>query len=154
MEMEQEREADEADVKDVKKGEGPLICPSANPCDISTAGIFGETMASQDILILDSNSFEQELAKKGDGPILVDFWAEWCGPCRLMGPILDKVAARYKGRARVGKVDVDENQALAAKFGVMSIPTIFLFKEGQIVEQVVGTTSEDNLAKMIERHSS
>jgi len=111
-------------------------------------------MASQDILILDSKSFEEEITRKGSGPLLVDFWAEWCGPCRLMAPVLDKVAVRYKGRARVGKVDVDENQALAAKFGVMSIPTIFLFKEGQIVEQVVGTTSEDNLAKLIDRHSA
>jgi thioredoxin 1 len=111
-------------------------------------------MASEDILILDSKSFDQEIAKKGDGPILVDFWAEWCGPCRLMSPVLDKVATRYKGRARVGKVDVDENQALAAKFGVMSIPTMLLFKEGQIVEQVVGTTSEEKLAKLIDRHSS
>jgi thioredoxin 1 len=111
-------------------------------------------MASQDILILDSKSFEEEITRKGSGPILVDFWAEWCGPCRLMSPILDKVAARYKGRARVGKVDVDENQALAAKFGVMSIPTMFLFKEGQVVEQVVGTTSEENLAKMIDRHAA
>jgi thioredoxin len=111
-------------------------------------------MASQDVLILDSKSFDQEITRKGSGPILVDFWAEWCGPCRLMAPILDKVAARYKGRARVGKVDVDENQSLAAKFGVMSIPTMFLFKEGQILEQVVGTTSEENLAKLIERHAS
>ena len=111
-------------------------------------------MASQDILILDSKTFDEEITRKGSGPILIDFWAEWCGPCRLMSPILDKVAARYKGRARVGKVDVDENQALAAKFGVMSIPTMFLFKEGQIVEQVVGTTSEENLAKMIDRHAA
>jgi thioredoxin 1 len=111
-------------------------------------------MASEDVLILDSTSFDQEITRKGNGPILVDFWAEWCGPCRLMSPILDKVAARYKGRARVGKVDVDENQALAAKFGVMSIPTMFLFKEGQIVEQVVGTTSEENLAKLIDRHAA
>jgi thioredoxin len=110
-------------------------------------------MPSQDVLILDSKTFDQEITRQGSGPILVDFWAEWCGPCRLMAPILDKVAARYKGRARVGKVDVDENQALAAKFGVMSIPTMFLFKEGQVVEQVVGTTSEDNLARLIERHS-
>jgi len=110
-------------------------------------------MASQDVLILDAKTFDQEIARKESGPILVDFWAEWCGPCRLMAPILDKVAVRFKGRARVGKVDVDENQALAAKFGIMSIPTIFLFKDGQIVEQVVGTTSEDNLAKLIDRHA-
>ena len=111
-------------------------------------------MASQDVLILDAKSFEEELTRKGSGPILVDFWAEWCGPCRLMAPILDKVAARLKGRARVAKVDVDENQALAAKFGIMSIPTMILFKDGQIVEQLVGTTSEENLAKLVDRHAS
>lgn len=111
-------------------------------------------MASQDVMILDSKSFDQEVARKDGGPILVDFWAEWCGPCRLMAPILDKLAIRFKGRARVGKVDVDENQNLAAKFGIMSIPTMFLFKDGQIVERVVGTTSEDNLAKMIDRHAA
>jgi thioredoxin len=110
-------------------------------------------MASQDVLTLDSKSFEQELIKKGSGTLLVDFWAEWCGPCRLMGPILDKVATRFKGTARVGKVDVDENQALAARYGVLSIPTMLLFKDGQVVEQVVGTTSEDNLVRLIERHS-
>jgi len=111
-------------------------------------------MASQDVLILDAKSFDEELSRKGGGPILVDFWAEWCGPCRLMAPILDKVAARLKGRARVAKVDVDENQALAAKFGIMSIPTMILFKDGQIVEQLVGTTSEENLAKLVDRHAS
>ncbi len=111
-------------------------------------------MASQDVMILDSKSFDQEVARNDGGPILVDFWAEWCGPCRLMAPILDKLAIRYKGRARVGKVDVDENQTLAAKFGVMSIPTMVLFKDGQIVERVVGTTSEANLAKMIDRHAA
>ncbi len=110
-------------------------------------------MASQDVLTLDSKSFEQELTKKGGGTLLVDFWAEWCGPCRLMGPIIDKVATRFKGTARVGKVDVDENQALAARYGVLSIPTMLLFKDGQVVEQVVGTTSEDNLVRLIERHS-
>jgi len=70
-----------------------------------------------------------------------------------MLPIIDKVATRFKGTARVGKVDVDQNQALAARYGVLSIPTILLFKDGQVVEQVVGTTSEDNLARLIERHN-
>ena len=110
-------------------------------------------MASQDVLTLDSKTFEKELTKQGSGTLLVDFWAEWCGPCRLMGPIIDKVATRFKGTARVGKVDVDENQALAARYGVLSIPTMLLFKDGQVVEQVVGTTSEDNLARLIERHN-
>ncbi len=110
-------------------------------------------MASQDVLILDGSTFEPEISRKGTGPILVDFWAEWCGPCRLMAPILDKVAARYKGRARVAKVDVDENQAIAAKFGILSIPTLLLFKDGQVVAQTVGATSEENLATLLDRHT-
>ena len=110
-------------------------------------------MASQDVLVLDSKSFDQEIAKKDGSPLLVDFWAEWCGPCRLMGPVIDKIAIRFKGTARVGKVDVDENQALAARYGVLSIPTLLVFKDGQVVEQVVGTTSEENLARLIERHN-
>ncbi|HEV8337341.1 MAG TPA: thioredoxin [Candidatus Polarisedimenticolia bacterium] len=111
-------------------------------------------MASEEVLILDAMSFEREISGQGNGPILVDFWAEWCGPCRLMAPILDKVAVRFKGKARIGKVDVDEHQALAAKFGILSIPTLLLFKDGKVVEQVVGTTSEENLAKLIDRHTA
>jgi len=111
-------------------------------------------MASQDVMVLDGKSFEQEIARTDGGPLLVDFWAEWCGPCRLMGPIVDKLATRFKGKARVGKVDVDENQSLAARYGVLSIPTLLIFKGGQVVEQVVGTTSEANLAKLLERHNA
>ena len=111
-------------------------------------------MATETVLTLDGKSFDLELGRKEGGPLLVDFWAEWCGPCRIMGPVVEKLAERFKGSARVGKVDVDQNQALAARYGVLSIPTLLLFMDGQVVEQVVGTTTEDNLARMIERHRS
>lgn len=111
-------------------------------------------MASEHIIILDTQTFDAEVNKKEDGPLLVDFWAEWCHPCRLMAPVLDKVAQRYQGRLRVAKVDVDGNQELAAKFGVISIPTLLLFKDGQVVAQVVGAKSEEALAQVLDPHTS
>ena len=79
------------------------------------------------------------------GVTLVDFWAPWCGPCQMQGPIIDKIAEEYEGRAVVGKLNVDDNADTAAKFGVMSIPTLILFKDGEKVEQFTGVQSEDKL---------
>ena len=93
-----------------------------------------------------------EAAVSGDKPVLVDFWATWCGPCRMIAPVIEQVAAEYEGRAVVGKVDVDEESALAAKFGVMSIPTLIVLKGGKVVEQAVGARGKDAVAAMIERH--
>ena len=93
-----------------------------------------------------------EAAVEGDKPVLVDFWATWCGPCRMIAPVIEQVAAEYEGRAVVGKVDVDEESALAAKFGVMSIPTLIVLKGGKVVEQAVGARGKDAVAAMIERH--
>ncbi len=105
---------------------------------------------SDKILTLTTSNFDEEV-KKG-APILVDFWAEWCGPCRMVAPVLEKIAEQYDGKARVGKVNVDEHSALASKFGVQSIPTLLLFKEGRVVEQMIGATSQDALARLIDRH--
>jgi thioredoxin len=107
---------------------------------------------SQNILTLTNANFDEEIKKPG-APILVDFWAEWCGPCRMVTPVLEKLAEEYAGKARVGKVNVDEHSSLAAKFGVQSIPTLLLFKEGKVVEQYIGATSRDTLAKMIDKHA-
>ncbi len=108
---------------------------------------------SANIVTLTSNNFDDE-TKQAATPILVDFWAEWCGPCRMVTPVLEKLADEYAGKARVGKVNVDEQSGLAAKFGVQSIPTLLLFKEGKVVEQFIGATTRDELAKLLDKHVS
>lgn len=98
----------------------------------------------------DSNFDEQVLKNKG--AVMVDFWATWCGPCQLAGPVVDELADEYKGKVTIGKLDVDANQETAAKYGVMSIPTVILFKDGQEVGRKVGFAGKpmyENLLKQI-----
>ena len=90
-----------------------------------------------------SENFES--LKKGDLPLVVDFWATWCGPCRMVGPIITKLAEKYDGKIAVGKCDVEENDDLAAEFGIRNIPTILFFKNGEVVDKIVGAQSEAKL---------
>ena len=98
------------------------------------------------------NQASFDAAAAGDKPVLVDFFATWCGPCRMIAPAIEQLAAEFEGRAVVGKVDVDEEPGLAQRFGVMSIPTLIVLKGGKVVEQAVGARGKADVAAMIERH--
>jgi thioredoxin 1 len=102
-----------------------------------------------DIKYVSDASFESDVLKSAT-PVLVDYWAEWCGPCRMIAPILDEVAGEYKGKVTVAKLNVDENQATPAKYGIRGIPTLMLFKGGEVVGTKVGALSKSQLTAFID----
>ncbi len=108
-------------------------------------------MAGQNVHTFTDASFDQEVLQS-DIPVLVDFWAEWCGPCKMMAPTVDAIAADYAGRVKVGKLDVDSNGATAGRYQIRGIPTLLLFKGGKVVEQVVGAVGKTQVQKMLDAH--
>jgi thioredoxin 1 len=101
-------------------------------------------MASPNIITLTADNFKQSVVKS-ETPVLVDFWAEWCGPCKMIAPILDELADEYAGRVIIGKVNIDDHQNLATEYGVRAIPTLLLFQNGEVAEQIVGLRSKRDL---------
>lgn len=107
-------------------------------------------MASEKVLTLGDDNFDAEVINS-PVPVLVDFWATWCAPCKAIAPTVDAIAAEYEGKVKVGKVNVDDNAATSAKFGVRGIPTLILFKDGKAVDQVVGAVPKSQLEALIKK---
>ena len=110
-------------------------------------------MAGDNTLTFTDADFDKDVLNS-EVPVLVDFWAEWCGPCRMMGPTVDQVASEFAGRVKVGKLDVDANQQTAFRYGIRGIPTLLLFKGGQVVEQKVGAIAKPEFHKMLNKYVS
>jgi thioredoxin 1 len=108
-------------------------------------------MASEHVQTFTDGNFDTDVLKAAR-PVLVDFWAEWCGPCRAMEPAINAVAADYVGKASIGKLNVDDNPGVTMRYMVRGIPTVMLFKGGQIVDQVVGLVDKNHLKQMLDRH--
>jgi thioredoxin len=108
-------------------------------------------MAAENVQTFTDGNFDDDVLKSG-APVLVDFWAEWCGPCKRLAPTVDALASEYAGKVTVGKLNVDENPNVSFKFQIRGIPTILIFKGGQVVESVVGLAQKDDLKKVIDKH--
>ncbi|MEM9493171.1 MAG: thioredoxin [Myxococcota bacterium] len=110
-------------------------------------------MANQDVLELTDENFESEVLQS-DTPTLVDFWAVWCGPCRQVAPTVDALASEYKGKLKVGKMDIDAHQLIPQKYAIRSIPTLLVFKGGEVVEQIVGALPRSKIEAKVAPHLS
>ena len=107
---------------------------------------------SEKVIQVSDSSFEKDVLQSSK-PVLVDFWAEWCAPCRMLAPTIDAIAEQFGETAGVVKVNVDDNTAIAQRYGIKGIPTLILFRDGKEVERVVGATSKEAIARMIEKHA-
>ena len=108
-------------------------------------------MASDVVIEFTDGNFENEVIQASE-PVLVDFWAEWCQPCRVLAPTVEALAEEYDNRVKVGKLNVQENSAVPKRYGIRGIPTVLIIKDGEVIEQIVGLTSKANLSKLIEKH--
>jgi len=106
-------------------------------------------MSSANVIEFTDTNFESE-ALQSSVPVLVDFWAPWCGPCRMIGPIVEELAEEYAGKAKVGKVNVDDNPEIASRFKIQAIPALFVLKDGEVVDKVVGMTGKQSLASKLD----
>ncbi len=108
-------------------------------------------MASEKVQMLTDGNFTEVIGKVSQ-PVLVDFWAEWCGPCRMLAPTIEALADELDGKAVIAKLDVDENPNVPGTYGIRSIPALLVFKDGQLVDQTIGVQSKDALKRLLERH--
>lgn len=102
-----------------------------------------------DIVTITNDNFDEEVIKS-DKPVLIDFWAVWCGPCKMIHPIVEELAKDYEGKLKVAKCDVDSNQQIALNYGVRSIPTLIIFKDGEVVDQIIGAVPKQNIASKLD----
>lgn len=103
---------------------------------------------SKPIELTDANFAEE--VEKSNNPVLVDFWAEWCGPCRMVGPVVEELAGEYEGKAKIGKVNVDYNPEVSVKYGIRSIPALLIFKDGEVVDQIIGAVPKNQIKNKLD----
>jgi thioredoxin 1 len=125
-----------------------LIRPAPTP---KFSKIGGENTMSDGISHVTDATFEQEVLK-ADGPVLVDYWAEWCGPCKMIGPVLEEIAGEYQGKIKIAKLNIDENPGTPPKYGIRGIPTLMIFKDGGVEATKVGALSKSQLSAFIEEN--
>jgi thioredoxin len=107
-------------------------------------------MAGGEMLELSDSTFDKEVLKS-EAPVLVDFWAPWCGPCRILGPVVEEIASSYSGRLKVGKLNVDDNQETTMAYGIRSIPTLIIFKGGKAFDQIIGAVPKSEIERIIKK---